>query len=104
MSECITASCLVHHARIFWHYQFKAWVHTSCHACDALAGDPGPDPVLCRYCGAKVDVDGGGKLWEFLPDANGQWVLEDSRWHWVDLHWSERCPASPSGTHENRVG
>jgi hypothetical protein len=105
VSSCITASCLAHHDRIFWHHQFKAWVHTSCHPCEALAGDPGPDALACAYCKAKLDIDGAGKLWVHLPGGRGWWEHHPAgcypRMTWHDGKWSGACPASPEGVHEH---
>jgi hypothetical protein len=102
VSYCLRASCLAHHATVFWHHQFNEWVHTDCHPCEALAGEPDPTELHCWYCGAAVQLDGGGRLLEFLPDEPGQWGQADGRWVWHDNKWTQECPVSPTYHHEDR--
>lgn len=103
MSYCLTASCLAHRREVFWNPYFTAWVHLACDPCEALAGEADPTELRCRYCGARTEIDGAGRLWTFAGKGLGYWArLENGLLRWRDECWTDRCPVSPAFTHEVR--
>lgn len=102
MSYCLTASCLAHHREVFWQHPWKLWVHAAgLEPCGALAGQPDPTLLACRYCGARLEIDGGGKLWSHVPDAPGHWDTATWPHAWHDDKWTRECPLSPTYQHES---
>lgn len=91
MSYCLSASCLAHRERVFWHPWFGAWLHTSCAPCEAMAGEPDPTELRCVYCGQRVEVDGAGRLWSYSPDTG--------RCGAPGTSWTAACPGAPGGLH-----
>jgi hypothetical protein len=107
---CLAASCLAHHEPVFWQPPWGCWVHTAgCQPCEALAGEPDPTELHCRYCRARVQEDEAGRLWEFVNRGHrwaqtGRTVAEGSAWsggwEYIDDSWSDKCPVSPTFHHE----
>jgi hypothetical protein len=94
---------------MFWMGPWKQWVHTGMRECEAMAGTGDPTALHCRYCGAQVDPDGAGRLWEFVDrghhwEHTGRTIAEGSvwsgGWEYIDDSWSDRCPVSPTFHHE----
>jgi hypothetical protein len=66
-----------------------------------MAGEPDPTELRCRYCWARVQIDGAGRLWEYRPDAGGGWERqEDGLLWWRDDAYTDRCPLSPTFAHQ----
>jgi hypothetical protein len=95
---------------MFWMPPWKRWVHAAgMRPCEAMAGEPDPQALSCAYCGARLQPDGAGRLWEFTGrghhwEHTGQTVAEGSvwsgGWEYVDDNWTDWCALSPSGFHE----
>jgi hypothetical protein len=89
---------------MFWMNWWGRWVHSAgMKQCEAMEGEPDPEELRCRYCGASCILGGGNALWEYLPDGKGWWELlggapSDDVWH--DGKWTSKCPISPTFHHE----
>jgi hypothetical protein len=102
----LVASCLAHRERMFWQAAWSCWVHTSaCQPCEAMAGDPDPTGWRCRYCGARLAYESGGRLWSFTGRGHhwehtgqtcGPW---SGGWEYIDDNWTDKCPVSPTFLH-----
>lgn len=104
MSYCLTASCMAHRVKIYWSPYFSRWVHAAGNqACEELRGEADPTELRCFYCGADLDADGAGRLFEHHPDAPGYWEESPDlpgRSLWRDGKWSRACRISPTFNHE----
>jgi hypothetical protein len=101
VSYCLQASCLAHRERVFWQPLWSCWVHTECRPCEALAGEPDPTELCCRYCGASAEVDGSGRLLVHAGKGLGRWERQgDGLVRWADESYSSKCPVSPTFHHE----
>jgi hypothetical protein len=95
---------------MFWMSQWECWVHTAgCQPCTAMEGEDDPTELRCRYCDARVQPDGGGRLWEFTNGGHawvhtGRTVAQGSvwsgGWEYADRSYSDKCPVSPTFRHE----
>lgn len=101
MSYCLTASCLAHRERVFWQPVWDCWVHAAgVKPCEALAGQADPTALHCRYCGARVQVDGPDRLVSYRPETEGTWEEQpDGRLQWRRNPWLSDCPISPTFHH-----
>jgi hypothetical protein len=112
------ACCLAHHRKMFWMAPWKSWVHSDMRSCESMEGEPDPNALPCRYCGARLQVDGAGRLWSLVPKADRSpgWEAQPGagcyctmrpgeacscpRLTWRDDAWTEKCPVSPTFRHE----
>lgn len=74
-----------------------------------MEGESDPTALACRYCGAAVEPDGAGRLWEFTGRGHrwvhtGRTVAQGSAWsggwEYTDDSYSDKCPVSPTFRHE----
>lgn len=102
MSYCLTASCLAHRERMFWQPVRDCWVHAAgCQPCESMEGQADPAELRCRYCGARLEVDGPDRLVTLVPETEGEWVRQpDGRLFWHRDPWVSKCPISPTFRHE----
>jgi hypothetical protein len=96
---------------MFWQPIWGYWVHSAgVRPCESMKGEPDPEFLPCRYCGARLAVDGGGKVWSLVPEAsrNPYWARDTVyvwqpprvRDTWHDDAWTDKCPVSPTFLHE----
>jgi hypothetical protein len=104
---------------MFWQVIWGCWVHSAgLHPCEAMEGEPDPEFLPCRYCGARLQVDGAGRLWSLVPEEDRRpgWEAQPGagcyctmrpggacscpRLTWRDDAWTEKCPVSPTFRHE----
>jgi hypothetical protein len=112
------ACCLLHHRDMFWQGIWGYWVHSAgMRPCEAMAGEPDPELLPCRYCGARLVVD-GERLRSLVPKEDRHPGWKDHpvpgcycperpgeecgcpRLTWHDDAWTDKCPVSPTFRHE----
>lgn len=103
------ACCLLHRRLIFWHHDFRQWVHTNCYPCESMEGEPDPTGWSCRYCGTRLAYEGGGRLWALVPEADRHpywekwteyvWQPPREKYRWHEDAWTDKCPISPTFRH-----
>jgi hypothetical protein len=105
------ACCLAHHRKMFWMPPWGLWVHSAgMKPCEAMTGEPDPEFLPCRYCGTRLHVDGAGRLWSLVPEADRHpywekwteygWLPPRDKYRWHDDAWTDKCPISPTFRHE----
>lgn len=105
------ACCLAHHRDMFWQGVWGYWVHSAgMRPCEAMAGEPDPELLPCRYCGVQLQPGGDGRMWSLVPKADRDsgweswteyaWRPPRTHYRWRDDAWTEKCPVSPTFRHE----